>query len=148
MVQAQFYTPQTYLAFNLTGARNVFPGIHKNSGTVVTASYTNKFSTYFSKFSCSRLSLLGNFKNGYLVLVSAKSLAQDIQDLNFLVQLPLIQFEKAGVRMSLPPAEIRPQDARDTVSTARLLASITTIWTTKIGILYKLLTVLSLHKTL
>jgi hypothetical protein len=148
MINSQFYTSQTYIAFNLTGTRNIFPGLHKNSGTVVTASYTNKLGSYFSKFSRSRLNLFGNFKNGNLILVSTKSFAQDAQDLNFLVQLPTIQYETEGLRMALPPSEVPSQSPRDAKDVNQLLNMLSTIWTQKLVVLYKVLTTLLLKPNL
>lgn len=148
MVNSQFYTSQTYIAFNLTGARNIFPGLHKNSGTVVTASYTNKLGSYFSKFSRSSLSLFGNFKNGNLILVSTKSFSQDTQDLNFLVQLPTIQYDTAGLRMALPPSEVLPQYPRDVKAATRLLNALSTLWDQKLVALYKVLITLRLKNHL
>ena len=142
MVQSQFYTPRTYVAFNLTGVRNVFPGIHKNSGSVVTASYTNKLSIYFSKYNSTLLASLRNLKNGHLMLVSSRSLAQETQDLNFLVQLPVIQCETSGIRMSLPPVELRANNLQDMLSLPYLLTTINGLWTRKLVVLYKLLTTL------
>jgi len=47
----QFFTPSSFIAFNLVSLTNSLPCLHKGSENVVTASFTRRILKYFSNYS-------------------------------------------------------------------------------------------------
>jgi hypothetical protein len=83
LVYNQFFTKHSFLAFNLIGARNSIPALHKGSENLITGSYTRRLLKYFSAYSNPRLAFFQSFKNSRLLTVSCYSQPESPLDVTF-----------------------------------------------------------------
>ena len=140
----QFFTKNTFLAFNLTGLRNVFPGLHKGSGHFLTGSFSKKMGVYYSRFPRNRFTSVQVLRNSNTLYVSHTSnptLAETSELPNFfrpLAATPLLNG-------SLPVSDLstsRKLNYDALTTTGRVLKG---VWDQKITLFYKLNTLLQLR---
>ena len=83
LVYNQFFTKHSFLAFNIIGARNSIPALHKGSENLIAGSYTQRLLKYFSAYSNPRLAFFRSFKNSRLLTVSCYSQSELSADSTF-----------------------------------------------------------------
>jgi hypothetical protein len=70
LVFNQYFTKNSFLAFNLVSALNSIPCLHKGSRDVITGSTTRRVLNYFRHFSNSRLGFLRSIRHSAILSVS------------------------------------------------------------------------------
>ena len=67
VVYYQFFTKNTFLAFNLVAARNSIPALNKGSEDVFTGTYTRRILSRFKVYSNPRLRFLERFASSHVL---------------------------------------------------------------------------------
>jgi len=87
----QYFTRNSFIAFNLVSAKNSIPCLHAGSEDVLAASVTRRVLKYFSWASNTRLRFLTSIKHSAILLVSYDSLHSKFEDFtNHYALVPLI----------------------------------------------------------
>lgn len=140
----QFFTKNTFLAFNLTGLRNVFPGLHKGSGHFLTGSFSKKMGAYYSQFPQNRftsLQLLCNSNTLYVSHLNESTPIETFESPNFFRPIAVTPL----LHESLPVSDFstsRSLNYPAVVTTGKALKG---VWIQKVILFYKLTTLLQLR---
>ena len=143
----QFLTRTSLIAFNVTGLRNVFPGLYRGSGEFLTGTYTRKLHNYFSSYPNSRFSNLKNLKSANVIFVSCFLPPREPEEFlstGFLLALSSVRYTGNSFIRSpaLPDSSCVPAQ---TESFTSLLAS---IWAYFPAVYYLLFNLLALRSSL
>ena len=69
----QFFTKNSFLAFNLVVARNSIPALNRGSENLVTGNIIKRFLRFFNLFSTPRFKFLTSFKYTQILMISLNS---------------------------------------------------------------------------
>ena len=147
LVLNQFLTRTSLVAFNLTGLRNVFPALHKDSGKFLTGTYTHRLNNYFSSYPNSRFTNLRNLKFANIIFVSCLIPVKDPEEFlatKFL--LPLSSVHYTGTSFLRSP--VLQGDVPASLQINPLLASLASLWTPSLKLYYLLFNLLALQSSL
>ena len=143
LVLMQFFTKNTFLAFNLTGLRNVFPGLHKGSGHFLTGSFSKKMGVYYSRFPQNRFISVQSLRNTntlYVSYLNSLTPAGISESPNFFRPLAVTPLLDA----SLPVSDFSTPGKLNDASIKTTTKLLKEVWIQKIILFYKLNTLLRL----
>ena len=83
LVYYQFFTKNSFIAFNLVAARNSIPSLNKGSEKIVTGSYVKRLLKFFNAHSNTRFRFFCSFQTGRLLAISLLPGLQKNQILDF-----------------------------------------------------------------
>ena len=144
LVLMQFFTKNTFLAFNLTGLRNVFPGLHKGSGHFLTGSFSKKMGAYYSRFPQNRFISVQSLRNtntlyvSYLNNFTPAGISESPNFFRSLAVTPLLN-------ASLPVSDFSTPGKLNDASIKTTTKILKEVWIQKIILFYKLNTLLRLR---
>ena len=144
LVLMQFFTKNTFLAFNLTGLRNVFPGLHKGSGHFLTGSFSKKMGVYYSRFPQNRFTSLQSLRNSntlYVSCINDPTLFNLAESPNFFRPLAVTPL----LSSSLPSSNFSTSGKLNDVAVVKTTKILKEVWIRKITLFYKMNVLLRLR---
>lgn len=144
LVLMQFFTKNTFLAFNLTGLRNVFPGLHKGSGHFLTGSFSKKMGAYYARFPQNRFTTLQLLRNSNTLYVSHMNESTPIEAFespNFFRPVAVTPL----LHESLPVSDFSTSRSLNHAAVVTTSKALKKVWLQKVILFYKLTVLLQLR---
>ena len=141
----QFFTKTSFLAFNVIGARNSIPALHKGSENLVTGSFSRRVFKYFQLHSNPRFSFLRFFKNSRLLAVSYYALEDNYLSLK--ENTTIVPLFSDNLTSVTPYDHTSSSQASALACYVNLISTPLTLILTQISLVYRTLVILTLMRS-
>lgn len=147
LIYYQFFTKNSFIAFNLVSARSSIPSLNKGSADIITGSYVKRYLRFFSFYSHPRFKFFSSFQSTRLLTISLNPSVQSHEIGNFFEsQTSVVPLYLDNLTSLMPWTSLTDSSMQKQKALFQLFRTILSLQLAYILKLYKVLVLLTLRR--